>query len=82
MSIGKPEAVRTVSLLLLLAGLVWVEPMSPFACPTEQMKYFRDYLDSGKPLVALQTASHTFDTHGRHPGGAEGQTVHRQCRGE
>lgn len=39
------------------------------AFPAEQMKYFRDYLESGKPLVALRTASHAFDTRGNAPDG-------------
>jgi type 1 glutamine amidotransferase len=39
------------------------------ALPAEQMKYFRDYMDSGKPLVALRTASHAFDTRGNAPEG-------------
>ena len=34
------------------------------AFPAEQMEYFRDYLESAKPLVALRTASHAFDTRG------------------
>jgi len=34
-----------------------------------QMKYFCDYLDRGKPLVALRTASHAFDTRGKCPDG-------------
>lgn len=37
------------------------------AFPAEQMKYFRDYLERGKPLVALRTASHAFDTRGNAP---------------
>jgi nicotinamidase-related amidase/type 1 glutamine amidotransferase len=39
------------------------------AFPAEQMKYFRDYLESGKPLAALRTASHAFDTRGNAPEG-------------
>ncbi len=39
------------------------------AFPAQQMKYFRDYLDRGKPLVALRTSSHAFDTRGKHPDG-------------
>ena len=39
------------------------------AFPAQQMKYFHDYLDSGKPLIALRTASHAFDTRGKHPDG-------------
>jgi type 1 glutamine amidotransferase/nicotinamidase-related amidase len=39
------------------------------AFQTEQMKYLRDYLDRGKPLIGLRTASHAFDTHGNAPDG-------------
>ena len=39
------------------------------AFPAQQMKYLRDYLDRGKPLVALRTSSHAFDTRGEHPDG-------------
>ena len=28
--------------------------------PAEQMKYLRDFIDSGKPLIGLRTASHAF----------------------
>jgi len=39
------------------------------AFQAEQMKYFRDYLDRGKPLIGLRTASHAFDTRGNAPDG-------------
>ncbi len=39
------------------------------AFPARQMQYFRNYLDRGKPLVALRTASHAFDTRGDAPAG-------------
>jgi len=39
------------------------------AFAAEQMKYLRDYLESGRPLVALRTSSHAFDTRGKHPDG-------------
>jgi type 1 glutamine amidotransferase len=29
--------------------------------PDEQMKHFVDYVDSGRPIVALRTATHAFD---------------------
>jgi nicotinamidase-related amidase/type 1 glutamine amidotransferase len=35
--------------------------------PTEQMKYLRDYLNRGKPLIGLRTASHAFDARGSAP---------------
>ena len=39
------------------------------ALPEPQMEKIRRYLDSGKPLVALRTASHAFDARGRGPAG-------------
>ena len=40
--------------------------------PEHQLAMVRRYLESGKPLVALRTASHAFDTRGKvPPGGAE-----------
>ena len=39
------------------------------AFQAEQMKYFRDYLDRGKPLIGLRTASHAFDAKGKGPEG-------------
>ena len=35
------------------------------ALPKEQMAMIRRYLDAGKPLVALRTASHAFDLRGQ-----------------
>jgi len=35
--------------------------------PTEQMKYLRDFLDRGGPLIGLRTASHAFDSRGNAP---------------
>ena len=34
-----------------------------------QIKYLRDYLAAGKPLIGLRTASHAFDTRGNAPTG-------------
>ncbi|UCC99532.1 MAG: ThuA domain-containing protein, partial [Phycisphaerales bacterium] len=35
----------------------------------EQMQHLRDYLERGKPLIGLRTASHAFDTRGSAPEG-------------
>ena len=35
----------------------------------EQMRYFRNYLNSGRPLIGLRTTSHAFDTRGNAPPG-------------
>jgi len=39
------------------------------ALPPQQMKYLRDYMAAGKPLIGLRTASHAFDTRGSAPAG-------------
>lgn len=35
--------------------------------PEKDMQHFRDYLATGKPLLALRTSSHAWDTRGRGP---------------
>ena len=37
------------------------------AFPREQMKYLLLYLEKGKPLIGLRTASHAFDARGKGP---------------
>ncbi|MEE2639035.1 MAG: isochorismatase family protein [Planctomycetota bacterium] len=39
------------------------------ALPASDLKAFRKYLERGKPLVAIRTSSHAFDTRGNHPQG-------------
>lgn len=39
------------------------------ALPKDQLEAVRQYLESGKPLVALRTASHAFDMRGEPPAG-------------
>ena len=52
------------------------------ALPAEQMKYFRNYMDSGGPLIGLRTASHAFDTRGNAPAGyAEWQKLDPEVLG-
>jgi len=41
------------------------------ALPKEQLQEIRRYLDAGKPLVALRTASHAFDIKGPSPEGCD-----------
>ncbi len=41
------------------------------ALPKEQLDKLRKYLDAGRPLVALRTASHAFDIHGDTPAGCD-----------
>jgi hypothetical protein len=38
--------------------LIWLSRFMQL--PDDQMKYFHDYFDSGKPLIALRTANHGF----------------------
>ncbi len=52
------------------------------ALPAVQMKYFRNYLESGRPLIGLRTASHAFDTRGNAPAGyAEWQKLDPEVLG-
>jgi type 1 glutamine amidotransferase len=37
------------------------------ALPAEQMKCLRDYIENGKPLIGLRTASHAFALRGQKP---------------
>ena len=39
------------------------------ALPEADLKALRAFLDAGKPLVGIRTASHAFDTKGKHPDG-------------
>ena len=39
------------------------------ALPKQQVDLLREYLDAGRPLVALRTASHAFDVRGESPAG-------------
>lgn len=55
------EALKNADLLIVFARRR--------AFPAAQMKYLHEYLDRGKPLIALRTASHAFDTKGKHPEG-------------
>jgi nicotinamidase-related amidase len=55
------ETLTSADLVLVFARRRSLQP--------EQMKYLRNYLDAGKPLVGLRTASHAFDTRGSAPQG-------------
>lgn len=41
------------------------------ALPAADLAALRSHLQAGKPLVALRTSSHAFDTKGKHPDGHE-----------
>ena len=36
--------------------------------PQEQLKYLRDYVESGKPIIGIRTASHAFALNNERPG--------------
>jgi type 1 glutamine amidotransferase/nicotinamidase-related amidase len=62
---GTPEERNTLSNMDVLAtadlAVVYVRRR---ALPEVQMKYLRDYLDNGKGLIGIRTASHAFDAKG------------------
>ncbi len=66
------EAIHTISGMEILtdAKLVVVFARRR-GFPAEQMKYLREYLDRGGPLIGLRTASHAFDSRGTAPAGHE-----------
>ncbi len=47
-------------------AVLFIRRLAP---PQSQLDRFRAFLDSGKPLVALRTASHAFDVRGEVPSG-------------
>jgi type 1 glutamine amidotransferase/nicotinamidase-related amidase len=52
------------------------------ALPEKQLEMIRQYLQAGKPLVALRTACHAFDVRGKTPpGGAEWPEFGREVLG-
>ena len=57
------EALKTADLAVLF--------VRRRALPKEQVDMLRAYLDAGKPLVALRTASHAFSINGSAPAGSE-----------
>lgn len=57
------EALKTADLLFL--------SVRRRSLPKAQLDLVREYLKSGKPLVGIRTASHPFDTRGKHEPGQE-----------
>ncbi len=55
------EALKTADLMFLSARRR--------ALPADQLQLVRDYLEAGKPVVAIRTSSHAFHTRGQHPEG-------------
>jgi type 1 glutamine amidotransferase len=58
---GFTEAIPSADLLIL--------SIRRRALPEKEMNALKKYLDSGKPLIALRTSCHAFDTKGKHPAG-------------
>jgi len=52
------EALKTADLLILF--IRWRD------LPDDQMKYFVDYFESGRPIVGLRTATHSFELKSSH----------------
>ncbi len=52
------EALKTADLLILF--IRWRD------LPDDQMKFFVDYFESGKPIIGLRTATHAFDLKSSH----------------
>ena len=47
------EALKTADLLILFIRFE--------TCPDEQMKYIVDYVEAGKPIIGIRTATHAFE---------------------
>jgi type 1 glutamine amidotransferase len=58
---GLAESIRKADLLVL--------SVRRQAFPADDVKAVREYLDSGRPLVAIRTSSHAFDARGNCPAG-------------
>ncbi len=64
------EAIHTISGMEILTDAeVVVVYARRRGFPVEQMKYLREFLDRGGPLIGLRTASHAFDSRGSAPKG-------------
>ena len=60
---GMAKALRDADLVVL--------SMRRRALPAADLNALKDHLAAGKPLLALRTSSHAFDTRGKHPQGHE-----------
>ncbi len=71
---GLAEALPKADLLIL--------SMRRVAIPEKDLKAVKEFLDSGKALVAIRTSSHAFDARGQHPAGrAEWKTFDPEVLG-
>ena len=67
---AKGEEIHTISGMEVLTGAdLAVVYARRRAFQAEQMKYLRDFLNRGKPLIGLRTASHAFDARDSVPKG-------------
>jgi len=66
------EAIHTISGMEILTDADMVVVFARRrGFPADQMKYLRDFLDRGGPLIGLRTASHAFDSRGAAPKGRD-----------
>src|SRR5262245_17905675 len=64
------EALQTADLMVIFTRFR--------SLPEDQMKHIADYVDAGKPIVAMRTATHAFNN----PPGAAYMKYHWQAKGE
>jgi len=64
---GEKQRNNISGMELLQSGDLAVIYVRRRALPTEQMNYLRDFVDSGRPLIGLRTASHAFALRNRSP---------------
>jgi type 1 glutamine amidotransferase/nicotinamidase-related amidase len=64
---GATERDNIVGMEALATADIAVVYVRRRALPPEQMKYLRNYIKSGKPLIGLRTASHAFVVRGDKP---------------
>jgi type 1 glutamine amidotransferase len=71
LGVAKPDSAKerdNIAGMEALAGAdIAVVYVRRRALPPEQMKYLRDYIKAGKPLIGLRTASHAFVVRGDKP---------------
>jgi type 1 glutamine amidotransferase len=64
------EALKTADLMVIFTRFR--------SLPEDQMKHIAEYVDSGKPIVGMRTATHAFNN----PAGAAYKKYHWQAKGE
>jgi type 1 glutamine amidotransferase len=66
--IGKENTFANLAAGIAQADLL-VLSLRRQALAAEDLQLIRDHIQAGKPVVAIRTASHAFDTQGKHPQG-------------